>query len=73
MAVYYRCWDDWSKRKCYWIKKRNCTKTFVEGAYAKYECSTNEAIFNSIIVDIDENTKSAIKSKSEYVTCIDFV
>lgn len=45
------------------LKKEIALKRFVEGAYARYECSTNEAIFNSIIVDIDENTKSAIKIK----------
>ncbi len=42
------------------LKKEVALKRFVTEAYAKYECSTNEAILNAIIVDIDESTKRAV-------------
>ncbi len=49
-----------SKDSVLGLKKEVALKRFVSGEYAKYECSTNEAILNAIIVDIDENTKRAI-------------
>lgn len=36
--------------------KRSCLKRFVEGAYAKYECSQNEAFLNGLIVKTDDLT-----------------
>ncbi len=45
------------------LKKEVALKRFVTGEYAKYECSTNEAIFNGIIVEIDETTKKATSIK----------
>ena len=41
------------------LKREVALKRFVSGAYAKYECSTNEAFFNAIIVEIDEENKVA--------------
>ncbi len=43
------------------LKKEIALKRFVEGAYAKYECSNNEAIFNGIIVTTDDKTNKAIE------------
>lgn len=42
------------------LKREIALKRFVTGAYAKYECSDNKAIFNAIIVNIDENTKEVL-------------
>ena len=38
------------------LKKEVALKRFVEGAYAKYECSENKAFLNAVIVETDENT-----------------
>lgn len=43
------------------LKKETALKRFSTGAYAKYECSTNEAILNGIIVTTDDITGNAIK------------
>ena len=43
------------------LKKEIALKRFVEGNFAKYECSNNDAIFNAIIVEFDNNSKKAIK------------
>ena len=43
------------------LKKEIALKRFVEGSFAKYECSNNGAIFNAIIVEFDNNSKKAIK------------
>ena len=43
------------------LKKEIALKRFVEGSFAKYECSNNDAIFNAIIVEFDNNSKKAIK------------
>lgn len=45
------------------LKKDIALKRFVKGEYAKYECSTNEAFMNGIIVEIDENEKKAVSIK----------
>ena len=37
------------------LKKEVALKRFVEGSYAKYECSDNEAFLNGIIVTTDDN------------------
>lgn len=42
------------------LKREVALKRFTTGAYAKYECSTNEAMFNAMIIEIDENTKRTI-------------
>ena len=39
------------------LKKEIALKRFVNEEYAKYECSTNNSIFNAIIVDTDDTTK----------------
>lgn len=39
------------------LSKEVAMKRFVDNEYVKYECSNNKAIFNAIILDIDENTK----------------
>lgn len=41
------------------LKREVALKRFVEGAYAKYECSANEAFLNAIVVEIDETEKVA--------------
>lgn len=38
------------------LKKEVALKRFVEGAYAKYECSQNEAFLNGLIVKTDDLT-----------------
>lgn len=38
------------------LKKEVALKRFVEGAYAKYECSQNEAFLNGLIVITDDLT-----------------
>lgn len=43
------------------LKKEIALKRFVTGEFAKYECSTNEAFLNAIIVDINETEKIAKK------------
>lgn len=43
------------------LRKEVALKRFVEGAYAKYECSDNKACFNGIIVTTDDNTNNPIK------------
>lgn len=43
------------------LKKEIAVKRFVTGEYLRYECSDNDAQFNAIIVDMDENTKKATK------------
>lgn len=45
------------------LKKEIAINRFLTGAYIKYECSTNEAIFNAMIVEFDDNTKKAISVK----------
>lgn len=42
------------------LKKEVALRRFVDGAYAKYECSENKACFNAIIVMTDDNTNKAI-------------
>ncbi len=42
------------------LKKEVALKRFVQGAYAKYECSTNEAKLNGIVVEIDDDSKKPI-------------
>lgn len=43
------------------LKKEVALKRFVEGVYAKYECSENKACLNGIIVTTDDNTNNPIK------------
>lgn len=43
------------------LKKETALKRFSTGEYAKYECSTNEAILNGIIVTTDDETGNAVK------------
>lgn len=43
------------------LNKDVALRRFVKGEYAKYECSKNEAIFNAIILDIDDD-KKVVKS-----------
>ena len=38
------------------FSKEVALKRFVEGAYAKYECSQNEAFLNGLIVKTDDLT-----------------
>lgn len=45
------------------LKKEVALKRFVDGKFAKYECSINKSIFNAIILDIDENTKKVVNIK----------
>lgn len=45
------------------LKKETALKRFSTGAYAKYECSTNEGTLNGIIVTTDDITGNAIKVK----------
>ena len=42
------------------LKKEVALRRFVDGAYAKYECSENKACFNAILVTTDDNTNKAI-------------
>ncbi len=39
------------------LKREVAMKRFVEKKIAKYECSTNEAIFNALVIEYDDNTK----------------
>jgi calcineurin-like phosphoesterase len=43
------------------LKKETALVRFSTGAYAKYECSNNEATLNGIIVSTDDLTGNAIK------------
>lgn len=43
------------------LRKEVALKRFVEGAYAKYECSENKACFNGIIVTTDDTTNNPVK------------
>ena len=43
------------------LKKELALERFVTGKFVRYECSNNEAMFNSIIVDIDEKSCCATK------------
>ena len=45
------------------LKKEVALRRFVDGAYAKYECSENRACFNAIIVTTDDITNKAISIK----------
>lgn len=45
------------------LKREVAYTRFVEGKFARYECSDQEAIFNAIIVEYDDNTKKAISIK----------
>lgn len=42
------------------LKKEVALKRFATGAFAKYECSNNEAIFNAVVVECDDISKKAI-------------
>lgn len=42
------------------LKKEIALRRFVNNEYLRYECSENEAKFNAIILDIDENTKKVL-------------
>lgn len=42
------------------LKREIALRRFVNGEYARYECSDEEAIFNAILVEYDSNTKKAI-------------
>ena len=42
------------------LKREIALRRFVNGEYARYECSDEEAIFNAILVEYDPNTKKAI-------------
>lgn len=45
------------------LKKEIALKRFVNGVYAKYECSENKACFNAIIVTTDDDTNKAVSIK----------
>ncbi len=45
------------------LKKEIALKRFIEGAYAKYECSQNEAFLNAVIVETDDNVGLPITIK----------
>lgn len=45
------------------LKKEIALKRFVNEQYAKYECSTNNAIFNAIVVITDDETNIPIEIK----------
>ena len=45
------------------LKKEVALVRFVEGKYAKYECSQNDSILNGIIVETDDISKKAISIK----------
>ncbi len=45
------------------LKKEIAIDRFLTGNYIKYECSENDAIFNAIIVEFDDNSKKAISIK----------
>lgn len=43
------------------LKKETALKRFSTGAFAKYECSTNDAMLNAVIVTTDDETGNATK------------
>lgn len=45
------------------LKKEIALKRFVNGEYAKYECSENKACFNAIIVATDDDTNKVVSIK----------
>ena len=45
------------------LKTEIAIKRFTTGEYAHYECSDNEAIFNAIEIEFDDNTNKAISIK----------
>lgn len=45
------------------LKKEIAINRFLTESYIKYECSDNEAIFNALIIEYDENSKKAISIK----------
>lgn len=45
------------------LKKEVALKRFVTGAYAKYECSSNEAMLNAMIITFDDETKKAVQTE----------
>ncbi len=45
------------------LKKEIAIERFLTEKFIKYECSSNKAIFNAIIVEFDDNTKKAISIK----------
>lgn len=45
------------------LKKEIALTRFVKGEYARYECSDEEAIFNAMIIEYDDDTKKAISIK----------
>ena len=45
------------------LKKEIAVERFTTGKFIHYECSQNEAIFNAIEVEFDDNTKKAISIK----------
>ena len=45
------------------LKKEIAIERFLTNSYIKYECSTNEAMFNGLIVEFDNNTKKAVSIK----------
>ena len=48
------------------LKKEVALVRFVEGKFAKYECSQNDSILNGIIVETDDVTKNATSIKRIY-------
>lgn len=45
------------------LKKEIAVERFTTGKYVHYECSDNEAIFNALEIEYDDNTKKAISIK----------
>ena len=45
------------------LKKEVALTRFTKGEFVKYECSTNDAMFNAIEIEYDDNTKKAVKIK----------
>ena len=45
------------------LKKEIAVERFTTGKFIHYECSQNEAIFNAIEIEFDDNTKKAISIK----------
>ncbi len=45
------------------LKKEIALRRFEENEYLKYECSDEDAIFNAVIVEYDDNTRKAINIK----------
>ena len=45
------------------LNKEVALKRFVEGAYAKYECSLNESFLNGLIVKTDDITCKPVNIK----------